>query len=76
MVGDKAIADFFERCVKLYNKPKEVGNWMMSDLLRYLYENNLELSEAKIAPEHLAEMIRLIDDGVISAPLESSPLST
>jgi len=69
LVSDKALADFFERCVKLYNKPKEIGNWMMSDLLRYLYENNLELSESKITPEHLIEMIKLIDDGVISGKI-------
>jgi len=69
LVSDKALADFFERCVKLYNKPKEVSNWMMSDLLRYLYENNMELSESKITPEHLVEMIKLIDDGVISGKI-------
>ena len=69
LVSDKAMADFFERCVKLHNRPKEVSNWMMSDLLRYLYENNLELSESKITPEHLVEMIKLIDDGVISGKI-------
>ena len=69
LVGDKALADFFERCVKLHNRPKEVSNWMMSDLLRYLYENNLELSESKITPERLVEMIKLIDDGVISGKI-------
>ncbi len=42
---------------------------MMSDLLRCLYENNLELPESKITPEHLVEMIRLIDEGVISGKI-------
>jgi aspartyl-tRNA(Asn)/glutamyl-tRNA(Gln) amidotransferase subunit B len=42
---------------------------MMSDLLRYLYENNLELSESKVTPEHLVEMIRLINEGVISGKI-------
>ena len=69
LVADKALADFFERCVKLYNKPKEISNWMMSDLLRYLHENDLELSESKITPEHLVEMIKLIDEGVISGKI-------
>ena len=69
LVSDKALADFFERSVKLYNRPKEVSNWMMSDLLRCLYENNLELPESKITPEHLIEMIRLIDEGVISGKI-------
>lgn len=69
LVGSKALADFFEECVKLYDKPKEISNWMMSDLLRYLYENNLEISESKITPKHLTEMIRLIDEGVISGKI-------
>jgi aspartyl-tRNA(Asn)/glutamyl-tRNA(Gln) amidotransferase subunit B len=42
---------------------------MMSDLLRNLYENNLELTESKITPEHLVEMIKLIEDGVISGKI-------
>jgi len=69
LVSDKALADFFERCVKLYNKPKKISNWMMSDLLRCLYENNLEFPESKITPEHLVEMIKLIDEGVISGKI-------
>ena len=69
LVSSKSLADFFEECVRLYNKPKEISNWMMSDLLRYLYENNLELAESKITPENLVDMIRLIDDGVISGKI-------
>jgi len=69
LVSDKALADFFERSVKLHNRPKEVSNWMMSDLLRNLYENNLELTESKITPEHLVEMIKLIEEGVISGKI-------
>ena len=69
LVSDKALADFFERCVALYHKPKEISNWMMSDLLRCLHENDLELSESKITPKHLVEMIKLIEDGVISGKI-------
>ncbi len=69
LVSSKALADFFEEAVKLYDKPKVISNWMMSDLQRYLYENNLELEESKITPEKLVEMIRLIDEGVISGKI-------
>lgn len=69
LVGDKALADFFEESVKRYDKPKAISNWMMSDLLRNLYENNLELLESKITPAHLVEMIKLIDEGVISGKI-------
>ena len=69
LVSDKALADFFEKSVQLYNQPKEISNWMMSDLLRNLYENNIELPESKILPEHLIEMIKLIENGVISGKI-------
>ena len=41
----------------------------MSDLLRNLYENNLELTESKITPDHLVEMIKLIEKDVISGKI-------
>jgi len=69
LVSSKALADFFEECAKLYDKPKEISNWMMSDLLRYLYENNLEIQESKITPPKLVDMIRLIDEEVISGKI-------
>ncbi len=69
LVSSKALADFYEECVKLYGKPKEISNWMMSDLLRYLYENNLELQESKITPVKLVEMIHLIKEGIISGKI-------
>jgi len=69
LVVSKALADFFEECVRLYNKPKDISNWMMSDLLRYLYESDLELSESKITPRNLVGMIRLINEGIISGKI-------
>jgi aspartyl-tRNA(Asn)/glutamyl-tRNA(Gln) amidotransferase subunit B len=69
LVSDKALADFFEEAVKLYDNPKEISNWMMGDLLRNLNENNLELAECKIAPKDLVEMIKLIEDGTISGKI-------
>jgi len=69
LVSSKALADFFEECVKIFDKPKEISNWMMSDLLRYLYENNLELQESKITPKKLVDMIRLIEEGTISGKI-------
>jgi aspartyl-tRNA(Asn)/glutamyl-tRNA(Gln) amidotransferase subunit B len=69
LVSSKALADFFEESVKLYNKPKNISNWIMTDLLRHLYKNNLELQESKITPEKLVEMIQLIEAEVISGKI-------
>jgi len=69
LTSDKSLADFFERCVKLGKAPKTVSNWLMTDVLRCLHDLNLELTEAKITPEQLVEMISLIEDGVISGKI-------
>ncbi|MFA5365500.1 MAG: Asp-tRNA(Asn)/Glu-tRNA(Gln) amidotransferase subunit GatB [Candidatus Bathyarchaeia archaeon] len=74
LVSDKALADFFEDTMKICNNPKEVSNWMMGDLLRNLNENNLELTECKLTPELLVEMIKLIEDGTISGKIGKSLL--
>ncbi|RLI00285.1 Asp-tRNA(Asn)/Glu-tRNA(Gln) amidotransferase GatCAB subunit B [Candidatus Bathyarchaeota archaeon] len=74
LVADKRIADFFEECVKLYNQPKKISNWVMSDVLRYLYENNLEIHESKLSPKHLVEMIKMIDEGEISGKIAKKVL--
>ena len=69
LVSDKALADFFEEAIKLIDRPKDISNWMMGDLLRNLNENNLELTETKLSPKHLVEMIKLIEEGVISGKI-------
>jgi aspartyl-tRNA(Asn)/glutamyl-tRNA(Gln) amidotransferase subunit B len=69
LVSDKALADFFEATVKHYDKYKEISNWMMGDLLRNLNENNIDITESRVTPEHLVEMIKLIEDGVISGKI-------
>ena len=69
LTSDKALADFFEKCVKLYPSPKEISNWMMGDLLRYLHEFDLDVAATKTKPENLIEMLQLIDRGVISGKI-------
>jgi len=69
LTGDKALADFFEECAKLYDRPKDVSNWIMTDLTRWLHEEDVEIDESKVTPAKLVEMLHLIDDGTISGKI-------
>jgi len=69
LTSEKALADFFEECVRLYRDPKNVSNWIMSDLLGVLHEKGLEIQESKITPEALAEMLQMIKEGTISGKI-------
>ncbi len=59
-------ADFFEAAVRLHQSPKALANWLVGDVAGYLNEHNLELEDLPITPQHLAELVRLIEEGVIS----------
>lgn len=62
----KSLADFFEACITLYSQPKNISNWIMSDLLRHLNDLNIEIDESTISPEGFTIMLKRIDAGTIS----------
>ena len=70
LTSSKAMADYFEKCLKLIdsNKGKVLSNWILSDFSRLLNATNMDIENAKISPEHLAEMMDLIDNGTVSGP--------
>ena len=69
ITSSKYFADFFEEAIKFHRDPKKVSNWMMTDLLKTLHDQNVELEDSKITPKKLAEMIHLIDEGIISGKI-------
>jgi aspartyl-tRNA(Asn)/glutamyl-tRNA(Gln) amidotransferase subunit B len=69
LTSSKALADYYEACVKRYPKPKVVSNWIMVELLRALNRDGIEVEQARLAPEHLAELLSLVDDGTISTSM-------
>ena len=59
-------AEFFEKTAALGTAPKSVTNWLLGDVTKVLNEKNCLLSDTKLTPEKLAEMIALIDKKEIS----------
>jgi aspartyl-tRNA(Asn)/glutamyl-tRNA(Gln) amidotransferase subunit B len=66
LVGKIEFAQFFEKTVELCKKPKQVSNWILRDLLGYLKEHKTSLEQSNITPELLAELITIIEQGVIN----------
>jgi aspartyl-tRNA(Asn)/glutamyl-tRNA(Gln) amidotransferase subunit B len=69
LVGDRALAAYFEETVGLFSEAKTVSNWIMSELLRELKTNNASAADSPLRPVHLAELLALIRDGVISGKI-------
>lgn len=69
LTNDKHIADYFESIVSINALPKKTANWIISELLRELKNNEQEIGSCPIKPESFAKLITLIEDGTISGKI-------
>ncbi|MCZ6639143.1 MAG: Asp-tRNA(Asn)/Glu-tRNA(Gln) amidotransferase GatCAB subunit B, partial [Candidatus Dadabacteria bacterium] len=60
--------DYFEDCLKKYNNPKIVSNWIMTEVLREL-KGEEDIKSFPISPDKLGELLILIEDGTISGKI-------
>ncbi|MFH8080534.1 MAG: Asp-tRNA(Asn)/Glu-tRNA(Gln) amidotransferase subunit GatB [Candidatus Aenigmatarchaeota archaeon] len=63
---DKYLADFFEDCCKIYNKPPEAAKWIITYLLKSLNWHNISIRESKVKPTEFVEFLELIDKKIIT----------
>ena len=70
LTSSKAMANYFENCVRLMDssKAKAVSNWLLGDFSRLLNATNTDIENARISPKHLSDMLVLVDNGAISGP--------
>jgi aspartyl-tRNA(Asn)/glutamyl-tRNA(Gln) amidotransferase subunit B len=61
LTEEREIADYFEAAVRLFPHPKEVSNWMMTELLRLAKEGELRLK-----PADFAQILRLVEEGKLN----------
>ncbi len=66
LTADMATSDWFERAMQYTKNSKAVSNFIMGEMMRLLSEQNIQISESKVTPEKLAEIIELIDAKTIS----------
>jgi aspartyl-tRNA(Asn)/glutamyl-tRNA(Gln) amidotransferase subunit B len=66
LTGSRSLADFYEAAVNAGGAARAVANWMLRDVLRLLGTERIEIEASKLKPEHVAELITLIDGGQLS----------
>ncbi len=66
LTASKAVADYFESCVKLFKEPKTVSNWVMGELIRELNNSGIDASDSPVSPERLVGLLRMVDKGTVS----------
>jgi aspartyl-tRNA(Asn)/glutamyl-tRNA(Gln) amidotransferase subunit B len=68
LITEQARADFYEEAAK-GRDPKLTANWVTNDLAARLTAGGLEIAESPIKPAALAELVQLIEEGVISSKI-------
>ncbi|MDX1708347.1 MAG: Asp-tRNA(Asn)/Glu-tRNA(Gln) amidotransferase subunit GatB [Desulfobacterales bacterium] len=69
LTADRELADYFEACLKQFDEPKTVSNWIMGSLLGWLNAEGKTIDRAPIAASQLAQLLKLVDDGTISGKI-------
>ena len=66
LVASREVADFFELAARAAGNPKGVSNWIMTEVMRVLGDGTTTLSQLKLTPQALAELVKLVDAKTIN----------
>jgi aspartyl-tRNA(Asn)/glutamyl-tRNA(Gln) amidotransferase subunit B len=72
LVGDRALADYFDLACKVHpgeRSGRTIANWMLTELLGALNADGKHIGESPMPPATLSELIRLVEDGTISGKI-------
>jgi len=67
LVGDRALADLFEKVQAVYKGPaKKLSNWFLGELLRLMKEEAREVGALRFTPPQFASLLEMVDAGELS----------
>ena len=69
LTDDRFVAEYFEAAIAAQAQPKQAANWVMGDITGYLNNEKLNINQIAFKPQHLAELIALIENGTISGKI-------
>ena len=69
LTDERAMAEYFEAAVAAGADAKTVSNWVTGDIAAHVNANRLSITELPLQPAQLAELVQLIDGGVISGKI-------
>ena len=75
LTEEKVLADFFDACVNLLDRPKAFSNWITNDLLREAKDRKLDINSLLIKPKQLVSLVETIEKGAISSTIAKEVFS-
>jgi len=69
LTQNKAIADYFEEVISITIDYKAASNWIMTDVLKIINEQKIEIASFPISAPNLGKLINLINENIISGKI-------
>ncbi len=69
LTQEREVADYFEAAARASGNAKAASNWVMTEVLRKLKDDERTLASSPVGPAALAGLVRLIDSGTISGKI-------
>jgi len=69
LCADPALSAYFEAVAEACGQAALAAGFILTDVLRYLHEAGITISEFQLDSRNLAELLKLIDKGSLSMPL-------
>jgi aspartyl-tRNA(Asn)/glutamyl-tRNA(Gln) amidotransferase subunit B len=67
LTDERSLSDYFEQATSAYDgEAKVVSNWLMNDVLRMIRERGVRAESLQLRPEHLAEIIHMVEEKKIT----------
>jgi aspartyl-tRNA(Asn)/glutamyl-tRNA(Gln) amidotransferase subunit B len=70
LAADRDVADYYEQAVSAGHQariaPKTMSNWMIGELFRLLKAEDASISDLRVTPAAMAELITLVEKGTIT----------
>jgi aspartyl-tRNA(Asn)/glutamyl-tRNA(Gln) amidotransferase subunit B len=64
--GELELADYFDRTLAAGAPARKAANWVTIELRAKLEGDGRDIGQSPVGPEHLAELIGLVEDGTLS----------
>ncbi|AII53744.1 MULTISPECIES: Asp-tRNA(Asn)/Glu-tRNA(Gln) amidotransferase subunit GatB [Hymenobacter] len=74
LTAEKEVALYFDALTRLTPNAKAAANWVTGPVKAYLNERALTLDQFPLSPQHLADIIQLIDDNKVGHSVASKQL--
>lgn len=66
LISNKDVSEYYDKVVACGANAKLVANWVIVDVQAILNKEEISIKDFAISPDHLAELIKLIEEGKVS----------